>query len=439
MGDSLMHERRRVAFTTLGCKVNQYDTASLTSLFLREGYEVVSFDSTAHIYIINTCTVTTMAAQKSRRLIRQAKKRNPDALVVAAGCYPQAQREEVESLEEVDLLIGTKGRRDLLEFIESSLKGNHVRDFLPHEPFEEMPGSYPQQTRAYLKIQEGCIQGCTYCIVPKARGPLRSRGIESILKEATALLKENYKELVLTGVHLGAYGEGMEYGLLDVIQGILSLDDSFRLRLSSLEITEVEEGLIQLLSVKNPLTPHLHLPLQSGSSRIVERMGRPYTPGEYLNKTNYLKRMIPDLSITTDIMVGFPGETPEDFLSSCQLAEEVGFSHIHAFPYSLRPETEAASMKDQVPSTVKRERIQSLQTLSKKLKKRFYEKYLGQVVEVLVEEGRDGILQGLTPNYCRVFFKGAQSLQGSFLPVYLHGLTDDRFCGTIHRRRSYDA
>lgn len=434
-----MHERRRVAFTTLGCKVNQYDTAAFTNLFLREGYEVVSFDSSAHIYIINTCTVTTMAAQKSRRLIRQAKKREPKALVVATGCYSQAQREEVESLEEVDLLIGTKDRRNLLRFIESNMKGNHVRDFLPQEPFEEMPGSHQQQTRAYLKIQEGCVQGCTYCIVPKARGPLRSREIESILKEAQALLKKGYKELVLTGVHLGAYGEEMEYGLVDVIRGILSLGQSFRLRLSSLEITEIEEDLIQLLSVKNPLTPHLHLPLQSGSRRIVERMGRPYTPGEYLNKTTYLKRMIPDLSITTDIMVGFPGETQEDFLSSCQLAQEVGFSHIHVFPYSMRPGTEAASMKDHLPSTVKRDRTQSLQSLSQRLKKRFYEKYLGQVVEVLVEEGRDGILQGLTPNYCRVSFNGEQRLQGSFLPVYLHGLTDDRFCGTIHRRRSYDA
>ena len=357
------------AFYTLGCKVNQYETDAMMGLFESKGYKLVDFDDTADVYVINTCTVTSQGARKSRQIIRRAVKKNPDSIIAVVGCYSQVAEEEIKKIEGVDLILGTKDKHKIVELVESIAKSHrnlspfvHVCDISKLNVFEEIsPYIYKERTRAFIKIQEGCEQYCSYCIIPYARGPARSREPKAILREAKKLSERGFKEIVLTGIHLGTYGKGLNnekitnkgIGLEYILKELIKIDGIERIRLSSIEPTEISKELIDIMKNSSKICPHLHIPLQSGSYKILKKMNRPYTPEQYKKIISKIREEIKDVAISTDVMVGFPGETQDLFDETLKFIEEIGFSRTHIFKYSPHPETLAASLPDQVPSKVK--------------------------------------------------------------------------------------
>lgn len=432
----------KIAFYTLGCKVNQADTASMENLFLRSGHQLVSFDGEADVYIINTCVVTNTGQRKSRQTIHRAIRKNPNALIVVTGCYPQTAAEEVKAIAGVDMIIGNQDRAQIVQLVEERLAHRQtdtldaVHKLTASTAFEEMAaGDITDKTRAFLKIQEGCNQFCTYCIIPYARGPLRSRSLESIRTETQRLINAGFKEIVLIGIHLGCYGKENPDGptLYDAVKTVLDVPGVQRLRLGSLESVEVEPRLLTLMQEDARFCRHLHLPLQSGCDKTLQAMHRPYTTAKFKTLLADIKTNVPDIAITTDVIVGFPGETEADFETTCKFAESCGFSKMHIFPFSARKGTPAEKFAGAVTEAVKKERADILGRIDETMHKAFLQAMVGQTAEVLFEQpaGED-YFEGLTGNYQRVFVKsGGRNLGGEILPVKITAFDGEKLLGEI--------
>lgn len=432
----------KIAFYTLGCKVNQADTASMENLFLRSGHQLVSFDGEADVYIINTCVVTNTGQRKSRQTIHRAIRKNPNALIVVTGCYPQTAAEEVKAIAGVDMIIGNQDRAQIVQLVEERLAHRQtdtldaVHKLTASTAFEEMAaGDITDKTRAFLKIQEGCNQFCTYCIIPYARGPLRSRSLESIRTETQRLISAGFKEIVLIGIHLGCYGKENSDGptLYDAVKTVLDVPGVQRLRLGSLESVEVEPRLLTLMQEDARFCRHLHLPLQSGCDKTLQAMHRPYTTAKFKTLLADIKNRVPDIAITTDVIVGFPGETEADFETTCKFAESCGFSKMHIFPFSARKGTPAEKFAGAVTEAVKKERADILGRIDETMHKAFLQAMVGQTAEVLFEQpaGED-YFEGLTGNYQRVFVKcGGRNLGGEILPVKITAFDGEKLLGEI--------
>lgn len=432
----------KIAFYTLGCKVNQADTASMENLFLRSGHQLVSFDGEADVYIINTCVVTNTGQRKSRQTIHRAIRKNPNALIVVTGCYPQTAAEEVKAIAGVDMIIGNQDRAQIVQLVEERLAHRQtdtldaVHKLTASTAFEEMAaGDITDKTRAFLKIQEGCNQFCTYCIIPYARGPLRSRSLESIRTETQRLISAGFKEIVLIGIHLGCYGKENPDGptLYNAVKTVLDVPGVQRLRLGSLESVEVEPRLLTLMQEDARFCRHLHLPLQSGCDKILQAMHRPYTTAKFKTLLADIKTNVPDIAITTDVIAGFPGETEADFETTCKFAESCGFSKMHIFPFSARKGTPAEKFAGAVTEAVKKERADILGRIDETMHKAFLQAMVGQNAEVLFEQpaGED-YFEGLTGNYQRVFVKsGGRNLGGEILPVKITAFDGEKLLGEI--------
>ncbi|MDR3565205.1 MAG: tRNA (N(6)-L-threonylcarbamoyladenosine(37)-C(2))-methylthiotransferase MtaB [Negativicutes bacterium] len=428
----------RVAFTTLGCKVNQFETEVIEGLFKERGYVMVDFDQQAEVYVINTCSVTHLGERKSRQLIRRAVRTSPDATVVVTGCYAQISPAEVEAIAGVDVVIGTQDRQRMVELVEAAAhnrkKITAVSDIMNADLFEDIPlFAAPGRTRAFLKIQEGCTNYCTYCIIPYARGPLRSRPLTSIVQETEKLVAAGFKEIVLTGIHLGAYGRDSaeKANLSDAVRAVLAVDGVIRLRLSSLESIELSGEIIELMRLDQRLCPHLHLPLQSGDDQILQAMNRHYTVADYRRLIVDLQARVPDIAISTDIIVGFPGETAAMFANTMAFVDDIDFAKIHIFPYSRRKGTAAASYPDQVSEAEKKQRAQDLAKLAEGKAADFCRRFIGREVEVLLEGENKGTVEGLTANYLRVYAAGRKTVHGEMRRIKLTRLHLDGLWGEI--------
>lgn len=420
-----------VAFYTLGCKVNFYDTEAIWQLFKNEGYEQVDFDEqTADVYLINTCTVTNTGDKKSRQIIRRAIRRNPDAIVAVTGCYAQTSPAEIMDIPGVDLVIGTQDRDKIIPFVqeiqESRQPVNAVRNIMKTRVFEEMDvPDFANHTRAFLKIQDGCNNFCTFCIIPWSRGLSRSRDAASIMAQARQLVHAGYKEIVLTGIHTGGYGDDMDnYDLSDLLWDLEKVEGLERIRISSIEASQIDEKMLDVLNRSTKLVRHFHIPLQAGDDTVLKRMRRKYTTEEFYNKMLMIRKAMPDVAITTDVIVGFPGETDEMFRNGYELMEKIGFSEMHVFPYSKRSGTPAARMEDQVDEDVKNARVHELIKLSEQMQLAYAEKFVGQVLEVIPEvapKGTEdsGILYGYSDNYIQLVFEGSEDLVGKVCRVKL--------------------
>lgn len=431
---------KKVAFCTLGCKVNQYETEAITEIFKKNGYEVVDFEEFADVYIINTCTVTNLSDRKSRQMIRRAKKNNKNSIIVAVGCYAQVSPDEVLDIPEVNLVIGTKDKGKIIENInlleEGQDKLNLVQDVMKTRAFEELGIEvYKERTRAFIKIQDGCNQFCSYCIIPYARGPIRSRPVEYVLDEVKKLVLNGYKEIVLTGIHIASYGKDIKYtSLLDIIKKVHEIDGVERIRLGSIEPTIITHNFVNEISKLKKVCPHFHISLQSGCDSTLKRMNRKYTTEEYRASVQLLRCALKDVSITTDIMVGFPGETDMEFNETVRFLEEISFAAMHVFKYSQRKGTPAADYKEQVSPQKKDERSNVLIELSSRKTKEFNKRYEGRIMEVLFEQdvkGENGTIEGLTSNYIKVLCKGESDLNGQILKAKLYEVVEDYVKGHI--------
>ena len=423
-----------VAFITLGCKVNQYDTQVMREVLKKTGYNLVNPDEIANVYVINTCTVTSMSDRKSRQIIRRLAALNPDAMLVVTGCYAERRPDEIKNIQNSALVLSNKDK----PFIDKLLNGliNEASTLNLHNKTDFYPciTNFDGQTRALVKIEEGCDSMCTYCIVPHVRGcTIHSRPIDSIIQEVQALAENGYKEIVLTGIHLGAYGKGSTYGLPDVLKAIHVFDGIERIRLSSIEPMDVSDELINEISRLPKCAHHLHISLQSGSDKILRLMRRGYTSSEFENLVNRIRLAIPGVGISTDVMVGFPGETDQDFAETCDLISRVRFSRLHVFRYSPREGTPAAKFPDRVPDRVSSKRSDEVIALGERLLREFYSGMLGQYADVLIEdtrEGKDNLLAGFTSNYARVLVVDAtDDLVNSIVNVKLIRLEDDHLIG----------
>lgn len=413
------HELRttnlRVCFVTLGCKVNYTESEAIAQLFREAGYQVVGAAEEVEVVVVNTCTVTNVGDSKSRQVIRRMIRKHPESIVVVMGCYAQTAPGEVLGIDGVDLVLGTRERMKILDWLERVKAGgkaqNAVREIRAGEEFEELPQLREERrTRAFLKIQDGCNQFCTYCIIPLARGPSRSRLPENVLAEARRLVEAGYHEIVLTGIHTGYYGQDLgeelgakEWDLDRLIGKLADLSGLKRLRLSSIEPMEYTPKLRESIASSDKVCPHVHMPLQSGSDRVLSKMNRPYTVNEYLELLGELRRRIPDVAVTTDIITGFPGETEEDHAATLEFVKSCGFTGINVFPYSKRKGTPAASYAGQVPNRIKERRVKDLLLLDRFSRKEFVRRFLGKQVEVLIEWiDAQGYAVGHTPHYLQV-------------------------------------
>lgn len=416
-----------VAFHTLGCKVNHYETEGIWNMFKSEGYERVDFERMADVYIINTCTVTNTGDKKSRQIIRRAVRKNPEAIICVTGCYAQTSPGEVMEIPGVDVVVGTQNRKNMIALIEEHQKTrlpiNSVSNIMQNRTFEEMDvPTFSDRTRASLKIQEGCNNFCTFCIIPWSRGLLRSRDPENVMEQAQKLVDAGYKEIVLTGIHTAGYGEDMpDYNFAQLLRDLeTKVDGLKRIRISSIEASQITDEVIDVLDQSTKIVRHLHIPLQSGSNTVLTRMRRKYSADFYLEKINKIKKALPGLAITSDIIVGFPGETEQEFQETADFIRKVGYAELHVFPYSRRTGTPAARMDDQVPNDIKESRVQKMIDLSNELATEYAKKYEGAVLEVIPEEkssSKLGNLVGYTDNYLKVQFEGPEELIGSIVRV----------------------
>lgn len=415
----------RIAFTTLGCKVNLYDSEAMAELFAEKGYEIVDFDEAADIYVINTCTVTNFGDKKSRQMIRRARRQNKNSIIVATGCYAQVMPETVAGIEGINIVIGTKDRSKVVEIVEAYKAENGVvntvTDIKEEKEFERLKVSrLKDRTRAYIKIQEGCNRYCTYCIIPYARGPVRSRKPEDIIDEVKTLAENGFKEVVLTGIHVASYGIDLEnITLADIIEKVHCVDGIERIRFSSMEPKAVDDEFVERMARLEKVCEHYHLSLQSGSDNTLKKMNRRYTAQEYEAACKRLRRIFPDVAITTDIIVGFPTETDEDFNESYDFAERVKLSKIHVFPYSPKTGTPAAKIRPQVSPEVKSERSHKMLELSNRLNREFMSEYINKPMEVLFERFENGYYEGHTRNYIKVLCKSERNLANELVTVKL--------------------
>ena len=422
----------KVAFTTLGCKVNQFETEVMEGLFKEKKYEIVNFQEVADVYVINTCSVTHLGEKKSRQLIRRAIKNNNKAIVAVVGCYSQVAADEIAKIEGVSLIVGTKERKNIVTLVETVLKEHQplqvVEDVMDYHEFEDIPLlNNPDRTRAFLKIQDGCSNFCTYCIIPYTRGPLKSRKLDSILSEAEKLLESGFKEIVLTGIHLGAYGKDLadEIALVDVVKALLDNEKLTRLRLGSLESIELDQEIIEIMNQDQRLCRQLHLPLQSGSDKILKKMNRNYTTGEFKALVDNIYAKVPGIAITTDVIVGFPGEKSTDFNEAVEFIKNMNFSKIHIFPYSKRKNTPAANYAEQVSEDEKKKRSVYLKEISDMANAKYRNKMLNTTVEILVENITPDYAEGLASNYVKVYCENNNFQKDNFYKLKIIKLYKD--------------
>ena len=430
---------KKVAFYTLGCKVNQYETEAMLELFEKEGYEKAETEDYADVYVINTCTVTHMSDRKSRQYIRRMKKKNPDAIIAVVGCYSQVSPEEILSIDEVNLVMGTNDRKKIVEEvkkIDASRKVSTVDDIMKVKAFEEIEINKTNgKTRAFLKIQDGCDRYCSYCIIPYARGRVRSRDLESIVKEVENLAANGYKEVVLTGIHVASYGKDIketDIKLLDVIKQINDIEGIERIRLSSVEPILFTDEFVEAVSAMDKVCPHYHLSLQSGCDETLKRMKRRYTTEEYKTIVDRLRAAIPNVSITTDVIVGFPGETNEEFDKTYEFLKDIELTHMHIFKYSPRKGTPAATMENQVDPSTKHERSEKLLQLNEENFKKFGQKMLDKEFNVLFEQKvGDNKFEGLTENYVKVIVESDKDLSEQILKVKITDVKNEFLEGIL--------
>ena len=420
-----------VAFHTLGCKVNHYETEGIWRMFKENGYERVDFNRQSDVYVINTCTVTNTGDKKSRQVIRRAIRKNPEAVVCVTGCYAQTSPGEIMEIPGVDVVVGTQNRKNMIMYIEEHERTrqpvNGVANIMKNRVFEEMDvPEFTDRTRASLKIQEGCNNFCTFCIIPWSRGLLRSRDPENVISQAQKLVDAGYKEIVLTGIHTAGYGEDMsDYNFAKLLRDLESKVDGLkRIRISSIEASQITDEVIAVLDHSEKIVRHLHIPLQSGSDTVLSRMRRKYSSDFYYEKVKRIREALPHLAITSDVIVGFPGETEEEFTETYNFIKKVGYSELHVFPFSRRTGTPAARMADQVDEGIKNERVNKMIALSDQLAKEYAGTYDGEVLEVIPEEvienGEKSILlEGYTDNYLKVQFEGEPELIGKIVRVKL--------------------
>lgn len=415
-----------VSFCTLGCKVNQYETEAMTNLFAEAGYTIKEFGEKCDIYVINTCTVTGTGDRKSRQMIHRAKKANPDAIIAVVGCYSQIAPDEVKKIDGVSLVLGTNDRCRIVELTEKAMREKKqtvsVGDIMKSRSYEDMwVSSYASRTRAFVKIEDGCTEFCTYCIIPYARGPVRSRSLESIGREVKALAKNGFKEIVLTGIHIASYGKDTKNStLLDVIRLVGSVDGIERIRLGSLEPRILTESFIEGIKEEKKVCNHFHISLQSGCNETLRRMNRKYDTAEYEKSVELLRKYFYKPAIATDIMVGFPGETDEEFEASLEFMKKIRFADAHVFVYSNRKGTKADTFSGQVDKHVKEERARRMSNCVNELKKQYLKSHIGTAAEVLAEhETSPGVYEGHTTDYIKVLINSEKDISKSIVRVQL--------------------
>lgn len=427
----------KLAVCTLGCKVNTYESEYAIAEFIKKGYELTDFsDDTADVYLINTCTVTNTSDQKSRKMIRQARKRNKNAVVVAMGCFTQIRDNDNEIMDYVDVVIGNTDKSKIVnlveEYINTKKKILNIKDVMKAD-FDDMEISkFNTRTRALVKIEDGCENFCSYCIIPYVRGKVRSKKPEKVLEEVNSLVKNGYKEVVLTGIHTGHYGADLDnYDFSDLLMALDKIDGLERIRISSIEIVELNDKFLDVLKKSNKIVNHIHIPLQAGSNHVLKLMNRRYDKTFYLERINKIKDIRPDIAITTDIIVGFPNETEEDFLDTLEFVKEVDFAGGHVFPFSSRNGTPAAKMKGQLTKEEKHVRCKKLISLFDELEENYYKKHIGKKIIVIPETYENGSLTGHTDNYLKVKSKGSKELISKTVDVYIEGYEDKILIGKI--------
>ena len=402
--------KKDIAFITLGCKVNQYETNAMIQKFIEKGYNLVEHTEKADIYIINTCTVTNMSDRKSRQMLRRVKDLNPHAMVVACGCYAQVAKEELKKISEIDLILGNNEKKEIVQYIEQYIKENHkiqnTEDVMQTKEFVDFGDvTYTEKTRAVIKVQDGCDRFCSYCIIPYARGRVRSRKPESVISEIKNITKQGIKEVVITGIHVASYGKDFkeEYRLIDLLEEINNIKGIERIRLGSIEPLLIDKEFITRLKKLEKICHHFHLSLQSGCDETLKRMNRRYTTEEFEDIVEILRKSYNDVVLTTDIIVGFPGESEEEFNKTYEFLKKIKFYKMHIFKYSQRKGTKAASMEKQIDGNIKEFRSQKLIDLSDENEKEYNKSYIGEKVEVLFEEKKDGFYKGHTKNYILIY------------------------------------
>ena len=406
---------KTVAFITLGCKVNQYETNAMSQKLIEEGYKIVEHTQKADIYIINTCTVTNMSDRKSRQMIRRAKEINPEAIIIAVGCYVQVAKKEIEKIKEIDLALGNEEKVDIVKYCNEIIQKNkkeEIADVMQSRKFAEFgETSYTEKTRAVIKVQDGCDRFCSYCIIPYARGRVRSREPEHIIKEIKQIANEGIKEVVITGIHIASYGKDFkkDYKLIDLLEEINKIDGIERIRLGSIEPLLITEEFVQRLVKLEKICEQFHLSLQSGCDETLKRMNRRYTTQQFEEIVKRLRKAYDNVNLTTDIIVGFPGETEEEFAKTYKFLEKIKFYKMHIFKYSTRKGTRAEQMPQQIEPQLKEERSKKLIELSDKNEKEYNSEYVGKRVEVLWEEQKNEIYKGHTKNYVLVEMKAKPS------------------------------
>ena len=416
----------KVAYYSLGCKVNLYESQTVINQFLDAGFELVNFNDFSDVYIINTCSITHVSDAKSRKIIREAVKRNKNAIIAVMGCYSQLKPEDIKAIDGVDVMVGTTNRSNLFELVMSKLNNktsetddSFYTEVLKEKEYEELKlDRYNNKTRGFVKVQEGCDNYCSYCTVPFARGHIRSRKIENCVEEITKLTNLGMKEIILSGINRGAYGKDFNKTLSDLLKEIFKIPSLGRIRISSIEETEITKELLDVIKENEEhFCMHFHIPLQGGCNNTLKRMNRKYNVSEYKDKIDLIRSYFEDVNITTDILAGFSGETEEDFNDSLKFIESLNYGEMHVFPYSRRPLTKAYNFIDVVDEITKRKRVNDLLELNNKQALKYREKFLGKTIDVLVEKNVKGICFGHTSNYLEVEFKDNNAKENDLIKV----------------------
>jgi threonylcarbamoyladenosine tRNA methylthiotransferase MtaB len=421
----------KVGIYSLGCKVNLYESEYVESLLKKKGYEIVDFNDKADIYIINTCSVTNESDRKSRKIINEAKRKNEESIIVVMGCYTQLFGKDTTA----DIVIGNKDKSKIVELIEEYINKkqmiNKVYDLSTDTSFENMEiDHFENHTRAFVKIQDGCNAFCSYCIIPYTRGIPRSKKESDVIKEVTGLVENGYKEIVLTGIHTGRYGTDLEdTNLEQLLRKLVKIPNIYRIRLSSIEINEVTDGILDLMRESNIIASHLHIPIQSGSDRILRLMNRKYDINYFIKRIEEIRKVRDDISITTDLIVGFPGETQEDFQDTINTLEEIKFTKIHTFPYSKREGTPASKMPDQVNGIIKKKRVSSILELSNKFENSFYKKYINTIQEGVAEVRNNGTVIVHSSNFIPIIIEDNSCKNNEIISLKITKIEDNKVYG----------
>ncbi len=424
----------KVAFITLGCKVNIYESNAIKEMFINLGHEIVNDDEYFDACIINTCSVTNTASAKSRNRIRYAIKQNNNAIIGVIGCYSESDSEVISKISGVDYIIGNEGKKDIVELISNGVKRNEslikLKNILQFNEFEDYSATKFNQTRAFLKIQDGCNNFCSYCIIPYTRGPVRSKDAFKVIEDMKSIINEGYKEVVLTGIHTGKYKDiNNDISFTQLVEKILNETKIQRLRISSIEINEITKGFLEMFK-SNRLAEHLHLPLQSGSDNVLKKMNRLYLTKDFLNQVELIKKYVPNIALTTDIICGFPEETEEEFQETYEFIKKVGFAKLHIFPFSLRKGTKAENLKQIDPQTIK-QRVNKLMELDYELQLSYNEKFLNKELDIIVEDKHSDYLVGHTSNFIAVNIPYRDDLFGKIVKVRIVSIKNNKVYGEL--------